>query len=314
MRFAKLIFLLLISILSTQLAFAAPQLPSPHSVTQNLDGIIAIVNNEPITQSELNAAIARAKNQLKLHHQNISDAQLKQTLLQQLINEKLQLQLAKRAQLSVSDTQLNQAINRIVKANHTTLAGLKAKLSTKNFSFADYKKALRKEILIHQVQMSAVRSKVHITQKDVQAFAKKYQQHLAMLTRYKIMDLHVPVTKNNITGIRAAKNKALALAKAWKNHQPLKNTEIKNLGWQTAQTLPTVFLKELSSMKPGDIAGPIEAPNGFHILKLVDVQNNGKTPSELELKNMVFQMKFQKAVQAWLKKIRQQSYIKIINP
>ena len=66
-------------------------------------------------------------------------------------------------------------------------------------------------------------------------------------------------------------------------------------------------------MQKGDIAGPISAPNGFHVIQLVNVR--GQTlpaPSQKELQNIAYQIKFQKEVKAWLKQLRKSAYVKVV--
>ena len=68
-------------------------------------------------------------------------------------------------------------------------------------------------------------------------------------------------------------------------------------------------------MKIGEIAGPIQAPNGFHIIKLIGKRNNKiKMPTKAEIEQIIFRQKFEKALPKWLDKIRKTAYIKIVTP
>jgi len=254
-------------------------LPTPHNVTQNLDGVAAIVNNEVITQSELETAFQRAKQQMiATRAQNINDAQLKNALLQQLINEKLQLQMAKQAGITVSEAQVTQAIAHIAQVNHLTIKQLESKLQADNITLTDYKNVIRKQLIIHQVQMDAVGPKVQITDQDVQEFLAKNGEKTTQARRYHILDMHVPIESDSKTALDKAKQTATQWMTSWKKgtlaQQPT------DLGWQSPDTLPTLFLTQLNHMNPGEIAGPILAPNGFHVIKLVAIKN--KTSSDTQ--------------------------------
>lgn len=284
-------------------------LPKPHTITQNLDGIAAVVNDDVITQSELSAAIERIKKQMIASGaKDINNAELKNNVLQQLINQKLLMQLAKRANISVDDKQVDQAIAHIAKANHLSVKQLEGKLKSQGMSLAEYKKEIKKQITLHQVQMSAVSQDIQVTDEDVAKFLKKYKDKVAQAKQYHVLDLHIDAS----TADKKALSKAKQLMVSWKKGK-LSSSNITDLGWQSAKTLPTIFLDQLAHMKKGDIAGPIAAPNGFHIIKLVGTKSHApsKMPSDAQIKNMIFQQKSQKAVEKWLKKIRKSAYIKI---
>lgn len=317
MRFKKYTFqLLLPAILSSfflPTTFAQTNLPTPISAVQNLDGIAAVVNDDVITQSELNNAIARAKKQMTPEQaSHVTDSQLKEMLLKQLIDEKLQLAMAKRANITISTDQLNKAIAHVVSANHITLSELKAKLSAEGISFSDYQSALRKQMLIHQVQMGAVGHTVNVSEQDMQTYLDKYKSQLAHATKYHVLDVLIPVDTDKKDLIEKAKQKAMTITSLWKKGKNPDENDTADLGWQTIDTLPTLFLDRLKQMKSGEIAGPIQAPNGFHVIKLVAVKTPRENmPSKAELQNMVYQIKFQKAVGKWLEKERKAAYIHI---
>lgn len=312
MRVIAVLLSLFVCMLS-HIGYADTHLPSPTVVTQNLDRIVAVVNDGVITQSELDRALAIAKKQMPpAQAAHITSDQLKDMLLQQLINEKLQLQMAKRGNITVSSQQVNQAISRVAKGNHMTLIQLKAKLAAHHVSFSDYKKSLKKQLLIHQVQMSAVASKVSVSDQDVAAFLKKYQSKAAQAVKYHVLDLLVPINSNDQKTIAAAKQKAIALAAKWKKGKNLDLVNTTDLGWQTVDDLPTLFMDQINQMKKGDVAGPLQAPNGFHIIQLAGVKNtHAKMPNKAQIKAMLFQQKFQKAVAKWLKTLRKTAYIHI---
>src|SRR3990167_6735817 len=124
------IFCLALSCFLISAVASADSLPTPANSTQNLDSIVAVVNSGVITQNELDTAVAHAKAQIVASNnpQALDTAKLQQTVLQQLIDEKLELEIAKRANVKVSNEKLNQAIQMIAKQNHLTLTQLKSKL------------------------------------------------------------------------------------------------------------------------------------------------------------------------------------------
>lgn len=289
-------------VISALLISAAFLITTAFAAPQPLDKIVAIVNQGVITQSELSSATRNAKSQLPPTQANqISDEQLKQMVLKQLIQKKLLMQMAKRANITVTDRAVNKAISNIAKQNHITLKALKEKLTAHGLSFDQYKKDIKNQMIVHQVQMAAVGKTVQVTDADMQAALKKYKAQVAAQTRYHVLDVVLP---------NANKAQAQKMLSNWKKgHTP---SNVTDLGWKTDAGLPTVFLNQLHSMKTGDIRGPIQAPNGLHLIKLAGVHGRLPMPNKKELQSMVYQMQLQKAAIKWMKNLRKSAYVKVL--
>lgn len=295
----------------------ADNLPSPAHSAQNLDSIVAVVNNGVITQNELDTAVAHAKAQIVASNnpQAIDTAKLQQTVLQQLIDEKLELEIAKRANVKVSNEKLTQAIQMIAKQNHLTLSQLKSKLQEQGIAYKSYQAEIRKQMLVHQVQEGAVAGKVQVTNQDIQNFKTKYAAQLQGQQQYQVIDVLIPLpSQASAAVIQTAQNQANQIEARWKSGQKPQQfapNDTQNLGWQSANDLPALFLNQIKAMKTGDISTPIQAPNGFHVIQLAAVRGNAQTDEQL--RQMVTQEKVQEAVQKWLIELRKTSYIKITN-
>ncbi|MDX2163788.1 MAG: SurA N-terminal domain-containing protein [Gammaproteobacteria bacterium] len=147
------------------------------SYAETLDKVIAIVNSEPITQNELNQQISIAKSQLQSAKQPVpSDSVLRKKVLDQLIDMKLQLQIAKKAHLSVSDTDLTKTIAGIAAKNNMTTDQLKSAIEAHNMNYADYREQIRREIILSQVAQTQVVPTIKLSDAEV-------QQEIAKLTK-----------------------------------------------------------------------------------------------------------------------------------
>lgn len=276
---------------------------------ESLNSVAAIVNNGVITQSELSQELGMAKQQLAAspNPHALTDVQLKQMVLQQLINQKLQLELAAQAHMTISDAKVMDTISKIAQQNHVPLETLKSKLKQQGIPFSVYKKTIHDQMLIRQVEESAVGAQIHVTPTDIQNALKQYRAQTNTQQVLHVIDINVPT-------IQQAQTIAAQLKKGGDINTVAPNNS-KDLGWQTENTLPSLFLQQLSHMGPGDVSAPIQAPNGFHVLKLVGVRGNQTTsPTKEQLKNIAFQMKLQEAVGKWLKTVRKTAYIKITTP
>ncbi len=175
---------------------------------QALDKIVAVVNNELITQSQLDMTLEQMHKQIA--QSNIappSEATLRSEALQQLINQSLQLQMAQKAKIEVSNAELNQAINSIAMQNHLTLAELKAKVSSESgLSYTQFEQQLRQQILITKLQQMALGSKLNITPAQVNKAVQAAQNEQQDSTEYDITDILIPLPENSNNAALATAN------------------------------------------------------------------------------------------------------------
>ncbi|HEV2613814.1 MAG TPA: SurA N-terminal domain-containing protein [Gammaproteobacteria bacterium] len=135
---------------------------------ETLDKVVAIVNSEPITQNELTQQMTVAKDQMASAHMPIpNNTVLRKRVLDQLIDMKLQLQIAQKAHIAVTDAQLNTTITSIAANNHLTVSQLKAAIEQHNMSFADYQAQIRKEMMLTQVAQMEVIPSIKFTDAEV---------------------------------------------------------------------------------------------------------------------------------------------------
>jgi peptidyl-prolyl cis-trans isomerase SurA len=225
-------------------------------------------------------------------------------VLQQLIDEKLMLDLAKQANITVTDAQVNTAIAHIAAGNHMTVAQMHAALKQHGMSYTAYRKMIRKQLLIHEVQQHAVGAHVKITPQDMQHAQAAFQSAAQTQQQFHVIDI-LAGSKADAQHIIAKVNKGANI-----NTVAPKNTT--DLGWQTANTLPTLFEKQLTHMKTGDVAGPIQAPNGYHVIALTGVRGQATAvPNKAQIQNVAYQIALQKAVKKWMVQVRKTAYIKI---
>lgn len=274
MRFLikKLVFLLLLlPLVSTALA-------------ANLDRIIAIVNNKPVMESQLDAQIAIAKQSVPPGTPMPPNFRAK--MLQNLIDTQLQVQLAQRQGLKVSNSDLDQAISDIAAKNHLSLAELQQKITQQGFTYTSYRDEIRNEMLIARLQQAAITPHVIVTDQDIKDFLQLHHNTLPSEapTLYKVYDVLIPFpdnpTPDQIANVQKTAKTLLNDAKSGDSLQQLAENKAltgNDFGWQPLQGLPDLFEPVIAKMQKGQIQGPIRAPNGFHILQLVDTQG-GSSP------------------------------------
>jgi len=286
------------------LIFLATSMATPFALanTVGLDSIVAVVNDKAITNSQLVAQIQMIKEQLLASHAPVPPpAVLRKKVLNDMIDTQLQMQIAKKAGVEVTDAMVNEAISHIAEQNGLTVAELPAKLKEQGMDYARYRKEIHDQILLSQIQQKAVTPDVKISDQEVADFVATHGKELskpaategapAPQAVYQIQAVIVPVpetaTAAQVAAAKAVAQKALEQLKVGTTPQALVTSElgVKNnlqqsdLGWRNLSQLPDLYMSYVRDLQPGNIAGPIHAPNGFHLLKLVAVRGNNANAS-----------------------------------
>ncbi|MDR9438877.1 MAG: SurA N-terminal domain-containing protein [Halomonas sp.] len=141
---------------------------------QTLDRIVAVVNDGAIMQSELEERVAQTRSQIARQEQGVpSDAVLRQQVLDRMIVEEIQLQMARDANLSVDDTELNGQVRAIAESNGMTLDQFADALEADGLSLAVVRDQVRRELMMRQLQQRQVASRVNISEREVDRFVEQ---------------------------------------------------------------------------------------------------------------------------------------------
>lgn len=273
------------------LACAAPaalaQKPPPVVV---LDRIVAVVNDEVITRNDLNERTRLAILQLK---QQDTPTPLREALekqiLDRMISDRVQLQLAKETGLRVDDSDLDRAINRITQENKLTLQQLRATLEKDGVSFTRFREDIRNEIIMARLREREVDNKIMISEGEVDNFINTQQAQERRGDEYNLSHILVTVPENaspeQIQVRRARGEQALAQLKSGADFRQIAATfsdapdalQGGVMGWREAARLPTLFVEALRTVQVGGVSPVLRSANGFHILKLND-KRSGAAP------------------------------------
>lgn len=291
-------------------AFLTLQLPASAATNvTNLDRIIAVVNTDVITDSQLNNEIAQAQKQMQ--HNNTPmppESELRKKILDHLVDKSLQMQLVKQKNIKVADEEVNKAIENIAKQNHLTLEQLKPALESSGLNYSEFRHRIQEQILLQRLQQQEVVAKtVTVNDEEVNEFLRKNQGKMQNYSAFHVVDL---IAANETQAQQVAKS----LQKSTDTEQITKETGAQNndLGWRTLPEFPAIFSSQVVGMHVGDVSKPIKAPNGYHVLKLVDAKGDKIKLTKKDAQNLVFQTKANDAVKKWLAEIRKNSYVQIM--
>lgn len=264
-----------------------------------INRIVAIVNDKVITQAQLNDELIMIKKRLTQAGTPLpSDHVLKQQVLQQMINQTLQLQLADKTGIRVSNYELNAALQRIAKQNNQTLAGLYQAVKRDGWTVDSFRKEIRDEIIIQKLQNRELAPRVSISEQEVDDYLQASASKSNAMPEYHLGDILIALPDTpSPAQVMQAKKKAEAIMQKLKSGADFKKVAVAvsgdteealeggDLGWRKLAELPTAFAAAVKNMKIGEVAGPIQAPNGFHIIKLLGKHNAalGRTAIEAEV-------------------------------
>ncbi|MBA2656726.1 MAG: peptidylprolyl isomerase [Tatlockia sp.] len=259
-------------------------LPAYHVMAQPLDKVVAVVNDGVITASELDAQVELLKKQLQAKQMKLpAENVLRKQVLQHLIDVDLQLQLAKRNDITVDSTDLNDAITKIANTNHLTLTQLREEISKQGLRWQDYRENIRKEILISRVQQKAITTDVTVSAQQVEDYLKTAKNEDKTKQNFHIQNIVIPLPEEPTTEqLKKASEKANDLFAKIKRGDDFNRLAIAessgefaleggDLGERNLAELPEVFAKQVVNMHVGQVVGPIRTGNGFQLIKLVAI-------------------------------------------
>ncbi len=247
-----------------------------------IDRIVAVVNNDVITQFELNDRMRVVQRQLQA--QGISlppQATLEKQLLERMINEKIQLQFAAETGIRVDDTMLDRALQRIAEGNHMSLDAFRAAID-KDMSFAKFREDIRNEIIISRLKEREADNRTTVSDSEVEHYFATQAAKPGGDTEYNIAHILIQVPEQasaeQIQARKARAEQALAEIKKGTNFGQVSASfsdapnalQGGDLGWRAASRLPQLFNDALNNLQVGEVSPILRSPNGFHILKLVD--------------------------------------------
>ncbi|BAN36362.1 PpiC-type peptidyl-prolyl cis-trans isomerase [Sulfuricella denitrificans skB26] len=281
-----LLAILLVFFLAT--AHAAGNDPArPSTPVQLVGRIVAVVNNEVITQFELEDRMRTVTQQLKKRGTPLPPQEvLEKQMLERIITDRVQLQFAKETGIRVDDLQLDKTLQRIAQENNMTVEAFRGALEKDGVSFAKFREEIRDEIILGRLREREVENRITVSDGEVENFLSTHAAQSGGEEEFNLAHILVRVPEQaspeQIQGKRAHAEKALAELKTMDFAQVAASYSDAPdalqggvLGWRAASRLPALFLETVNGLKPGETSAVLRSPNGFHILKLLDTRNKG---------------------------------------
>lgn len=270
-----------------------PNLPAAgtQARVQLADSIAAVVNNEVITRFELKERMRLVESRMKSQGVDLPpQAELQMQLLERLIVDRAQLQLAQEMGIRVDDLMLDRAVARIAEQNKMSAQDFRNQLERDGTPFARFREEIREQIIMQRVREREVDNKIQIAESEVDNYIGLASAATQAQQEFNLAQILVRIPENAsaeqiaarrrraedvLKQVRAGGDFAKLAATYSDSVDALKGGE---LGWRSQDRLPQIFVEAVANLKQGDVSNLLKSANGFHILKVI----GQRTPSVMK--------------------------------
>lgn len=287
---------LAVAVLSATLPVAAQQLrasaPAASSAPRQADYIVAVVNSEPITNTEVRARLAVVEQQAAREGARLPPReQLAQQVLERLISERAQLQVARESGLKVEDAQVDQAEQNVARQNQIDVPQLRRRLELDGIGAAAFREDLRRQLLLQRVRERESDARVRVSEADIDQFLREQQaeagkQPVELNLAQVLVAVPETATPEQVEALRGRAQRVRQRAAAGEDFAALARQAsdapdaVANggaFGMRSADRYPTLFLEATQDLPVGGVSEVIRSGAGFHVLKVLDKQTGGMT-------------------------------------
>jgi peptidyl-prolyl cis-trans isomerase SurA len=250
-----------------------------------IDRIVAVVNDDVIVLSEMQSRLRTVDEQLKKAGVPAPPKDvLEKQVLEQLIQDRLQLQIAANTGIRIDDETLNRQIGDVARQNKLSLREFRDILERDGFDFAAFREEMRNELIKNRVQQRQVRNRVNVSARDIDNYLATREKQGGNDPEYRLGHILIAVpdgaSPEELAEARDEADDILARLKAGANFGRTAAAESDgrqaleggDLGWRKAGELPTLFEDIVPKLEKSGLSDVIRGPSGFHVLKLLDTR------------------------------------------
>lgn len=261
-------------------------LPPASSSAKVLDSIHVVVNDEVITKNEVRNRVAQTAQNLKARNVQLPDqSTLERQVVEAMIVERAQLQLAKEMGVRVDDRRLDATIGRIAENQKMSVQEMRNQMEKEGLPFGQFREDIRNEIMMQQLREHEVDSKIQVSEAEIDTYLAASKAAAAERVEMNLAQILVAVPENaSPEQIAARRARAEEVARQLRTGadfakmaatysdapDALKGGEI---GWRDPDRLPEIFSTQLRKLTKGQVTPIIKTNVGFHILKMADKRN-----------------------------------------
>ncbi len=259
------------------------------AASQTGDYILAVVNQELVTAAELQLRLARVREDAARNRQTLPPpAQLRQQLLDALIDERVQITYARETGPRLDDAEIDRAVTNVAVQNQLTVPQLRERLRQEGQDYQRFRNNVRDQLVTERVREREVTARIRVSDAEIDAFLEKRRIEAAAADEYNVAQLLVKVPEGAsveaVAALRARINAALARIQKGEDFEAVAREVSEDstraaggvMGFRTADRLPDLFMAAVRPLRAGDVApAVVRSGAGFHLLKLVDKREAG---------------------------------------
>jgi len=290
-----------------------PGVPGSSGASIVVDRVVAVVNDEIITLSDLQREDLKKSGAVTDDH----------LLLEDLIDKKLQLSAAKKSGIDVTEPELAEALADIMKRNNLDRTKFDAELAKDGLTFDQYRSELREQITLSRVFNKYVRSGLSLDEAELRAYYERNQKVYAQPEEIRVRQILIKLPDNATPAQAAAARErartAYERARRGEDFISLVRelSESENatadgdLGFMRRDYAQPEIEQATRPLKPGEIAGPLQFASGYHIIRLEEVRTPVKPFDKVkdEIQSTLYQQKLENTYRTWLQTLRGDSHI-----
>ncbi len=250
-----------------------------------LDRIIAIVEDDVVLERELSDEVRGIVAQLQANKVMIPPPFiLRKQVLERIIIDKLQRQMAEKSGIRVSDDMLRASVAEIAQRNQMTFDQFRQQMESQGMRFEAFEESVRNEIIINQLRAREISTRIKVTDREVDHYLETQGAATEESVEYHLGHILIALPEAaSSSAIRSAREKAQEIITKLRQGEDFKKMAISvsdggnalqggDLGWRTLNQVPTIFVDSVNDMGRGDVADVIRSPSGFHIIKMLDIK------------------------------------------
>jgi len=307
---------------------------APAAQTETVDRIVAVVNEDIITQYDveqvLRPMIQNLRGQgLSAERERQAIARMRGDVLNNLIDGKITEQEVKRYKIAVTDEEVEAYIRQFKERRSLTDESLKAMLAQEGVTPEEYRKEIRLQLQRTRLVNREVRSKVVITQEDIKKYYEKNKQKYGGSTQYYLWNLFVKLPPGSGPSERTAARELLARASAElasgrafeelarAHSRGEQGIEGADLGWFRIDELNPQLRQAVQNLKAGQSSAIVESDFGYQIVYLQRIEQTAAKPLpqvEAEIQDILFRETVDTRFASWISELRKRSHIKVVEP
>jgi len=250
-----------------------------------LGKIAAVVEDDVILEQELNQEVSTIEQRIQASKSQMPpESILRKQVLEKMIIDRLQRQLAEKAGITVTEEMLNNSAADIAQRNNMTLQQFRAELEHQGMTYKGFLDNMRNEIIINQLRSREIGGRIKVTDREVDHYLETQGKVGEEAAQYHLGHILIAVKEAaSASEIQKAQSKADNLVKKLRAGQDFSQAAMSeseddnalkggDLGWRTVNDIPTLFADKVSQMRAGEIADAVRSPSGFHIIKMLEIK------------------------------------------